>query len=936
MHKKPIQPTKKKKAAKQKANLKWQHAGKGTAEEIYEAIKDSDRSVDSEDHFHPRRSSPVSSAEEQVPPKQPSHAQRPVPKKRTNQPGQDKAARDYNFHRDIGDLNSASADDIVEVVTKRLSQGEEEEDSSQFLNIKQRQQEIKQAQNQKRQQMFQEQLLLDQQQQEKLNQEQELRRQQEIQRQLELQKQQQHKLQEQQELKRQQEYQRQQEMYRQQQLQQEQAQEYAEPTISDAERSPKRKVTIGSEEIIPDHLKKSREDGLRSVVYSFDGTMKIKIVGGNAEGIYVSNIESNSEPALNGLQVGDQIVKINGRSIKGNTKEEVFNQLIHSGTKVSLLVKERRDRCADILEEGGEGDDFFVEALFDHDPSQSAELIVRKGDIFAVKDSLPDDAPGSWKAVKVSGKTMEEQTAWKPLKLTKKDEDHPGFIPNIQRAKQIMVKDNLLHNKPTNRGGLFTRSFGRSKSADRLNKNRDAQKNAEAEAQMVPYKRVQEEHYQFKRPVVLLGLFCDAVRQQLLGDSPDFFESPDGDVEVPTNVGPVDMQVIKHVINKNKHCLLIMSPKAIEFLQKNTDVCPIVIYLAPVNKSVLKTVKNKLAPDYDKKVNYMFDEAVKFERQQSSLFTTQVAYTADNAWFVALKNTIFQHQDASFWTQYQPHEDSDSEEDAFPDLHHHAGPPRGRQGRPVQRMSRTTDDIPDPYDEDIHQPVSSVPRQPAGQQGRLPANREESEDGDTFESDESEEDVDVGMRRPLPTAGNFLPIDPVRSAGNAPMGTQPNPYEYAQPMVQQGMRDRNRSEGDILQYLNGDLAGMDHNSGPRQPFKNSNAGVQYANPGRYSGEFDHHQAAFARQPERQSGRGGMLPIQPSAPGGGMPGYRAPGSQHPAYEYMHPPAQQQPQYQAGHGPPRMQRRGPAGGVPPVSSFCNRCCCQAQLIFLTVYL
>jgi len=69
--------------------------------------------------------------------------------------------------------------------------------------------------------------------------------------------------------------------------------------------------------------------------------------------------------------------------------------------KVDLLVRHRRERYDHIVDNGGMGDAFFVRAHFEHARSQPHDLSVHEGDIFSVRETLPNGKMGSWSAVKV-------------------------------------------------------------------------------------------------------------------------------------------------------------------------------------------------------------------------------------------------------------------------------------------------------------------------------------------------------------------------------------------------------------------------------------------------------------------------------------------------------------------------------------------------------
>ena len=212
-------------------------------------------------------------------------------------------------------------------------------------------------------------------------------------------------------------------------------------------------------------------------------------------------------------------------------------------------------------------------------------------------------------------------------------------------SQSLKVKKDL---EKENRGGFLRRSFRRSKSVDRLTKETEAfnrSQQSPSHSQKPAYIRVEQRPPGFLRPVALMGLFCDAVRDRLAKDSPGLFELVPPEVEMPTSKeegdtkDPVNVKLIHTLMDKRKHCLMIISPRAIQFLS-STTLYPIVIYLSPGSKLVIKTLRSQLAPGFNKRSAYMYEEAQNFERLHRRLFTATVTYTSDGSWFPLLKDTI--------------------------------------------------------------------------------------------------------------------------------------------------------------------------------------------------------------------------------------------------------------------------------------------------------
>lgn len=465
----------------------------------------------------------------------------------------------------------------------------------------------------------------------------------------------------------------------------------------------KRRVKIGGEQSVdPSTLRPPPNHDLRRVIYNSGGKPRVSIVGGNSDGIYVHRIDPGSDAEIKGLLEGDQIVKINGRSLKGMTREEVTLFLMSLFDTVDMVVRYKKDRYMHILKNGGMGDSFFVRAWFNYKPLQSGEVRISKGDIFSVRDTLPDGRMGSWRVLKVNAKTNEPQN---------------GFVPNEARAEQVALaslRKEEAHLYKEQRGGFLRRSIRRAKSADRLGRETEAIHKSHNLQDVRTYERVEQRPPSFIRPVVLLGLFCDVALDRLVENSPGIFQKAPADLESvarePTaDKPPINITAVQEIMETRKHCLMIVSPKSIEYLQQ-ASLYPIVVYLSPGSKMVVKTLRNKLAPNFEKKTSFMYDEAINFEKQYSQLFTATVTYTTDDTWFTLLLDTVQRIQNQHIWQPvvFEVSEDSSSMSS------------ENSQGKHVVKPFSKVEDvqpygIPDPIKSALKRHASEDPLKPPSQ-----------------------------------------------------------------------------------------------------------------------------------------------------------------------------------------------------------------------------
>ena len=381
-----------------------------------------------------------------------------------------------------------------------------------------------------------------------------------------------------------------------------------------------------------------------------DKKFGFSVIGGNHDGIFIHTVHKNPS-----IKQGDRIVEVNGRPVAGKTKEEMyklFEFIASTSDKVALeLANDKTEVYQELVKNGGGGGDrFYVRAKFTYDSGKKKELKIREGEVFYVSDTFPEKYEGMWKAQRHS------------LSTRKSDDIGSGFIPNKQKADQLALKHHL-NNSSSGRNSGFMRSFRRTKSAERIaHKNGRLNESADAfntSLTLVGYERVlQAPPPARKRPVIILGLFCDVVINMLVQDSPDLFFLPPPSTQLELSDGdfdeaPIDVELMQRLIsaqeNSDRHLLVIMSPQAIDYLMKKTNFDPIVIFISPVSKAVVKAVKGKLAPQYDKNPSHLYDEASKFEKSYSHLFSAIVSYTTDNWWFFHVKDTVNQQQQQNIW-----------------------------------------------------------------------------------------------------------------------------------------------------------------------------------------------------------------------------------------------------------------------------------------------
>ncbi|TRY80421.1 hypothetical protein TCAL_04803 [Tigriopus californicus] len=136
-----------------------------------------------------------------------------------------------------------------------------------------------------------------------------------------------------------------------------------------------------------------------SPVMKKSGDLGVRLVGGNAVGIFIHSVERDSAAHLVGLRSAEQILEYNGVNLRQATAEQAAYELAKPAEKVSLFVQYNPDKYNLVKDQPG--DSYYVRAMFDRivdintDPSQ---LAFRKDDILFIDNTMYNGVPGNWSA----------------------------------------------------------------------------------------------------------------------------------------------------------------------------------------------------------------------------------------------------------------------------------------------------------------------------------------------------------------------------------------------------------------------------------------------------------------------------------------------------------------------------------------------------------
>uniref|UniRef100_A0A183TTJ6 PDZ domain-containing protein n=1 Tax=Schistocephalus solidus TaxID=70667 RepID=A0A183TTJ6_SCHSO len=133
----------------------------------------------------------------------------------------------------------------------------------------------------------------------------------------------------------------------------------------------------------------------------------IRLIGGNAVGLFISDVNPQSSAAAAGIVPGDEILAINDEKVNDMTKADAALRILGTPVALKLELKRNTTKYFNFLDELlGPGDDFYVRAAFSLSPltdlasygadEQVPALPITCGDIFHVTDSLYNGSFSSW------------------------------------------------------------------------------------------------------------------------------------------------------------------------------------------------------------------------------------------------------------------------------------------------------------------------------------------------------------------------------------------------------------------------------------------------------------------------------------------------------------------------------------------------------------
>ncbi|XP_036337886.1 tight junction protein ZO-2-like isoform X1 [Rhagoletis pomonella] len=376
----------------------------------------------------------------------------------------------------------------------------------------------------------------------------------------------------------------------------------------------------------------------RFISFQKEGSVGIRLTGGNESGIFVTAVQPGSPASLQGLTPGDKILKVNDMDMHGVTREEAVLFLLSLQDRIDLIVQYCKEEYDEVVT-NQRGDSFHIKTHFHCENPSKGEMAFKAGDVFRVIDTLHNGVVGSWQVLKIGRGHQEMQR---------------GVIPNKSRAEELATAQFNANKKEMSsnesRGNFFRRrrsTHRRSKSLSR--ENWDDVVFADSISKFPAYERVLLRHPGFVRPLVLFGPVSDLARERLAKDIPDKFSVPlQDDDKSNSKCRIVRLSNIRDIMDRGKHALLDITPNAVDRLNY-AQLYPIVIFLKTDSKHVIKQLRHGLPKSAHKSSKKLLEQCQKLERIWSHIFSTQIVLSDEESWYRKMRDAIDLQQSGAVW-----------------------------------------------------------------------------------------------------------------------------------------------------------------------------------------------------------------------------------------------------------------------------------------------
>ncbi|XP_070817714.1 tight junction protein ZO-3 [Chaetodon trifascialis] len=379
------------------------------------------------------------------------------------------------------------------------------------------------------------------------------------------------------------------------------------------------------------------------VSFAKEGSVGLRLVGGNDVGIFVGGVQPNSPAYEQGMKEGDQILQVNKVDFGHFTREEAANFLLNikTGEQVQICTQNKMDLYKKIIK-SNLADNFYIRTHFDHEADGPIGLSFTRGEVFRVVDTMHRGKLGNWLAIRM-GNDLHEMDK--------------GTIPNQARAETMASLEQAQRATGERQATGPRAEFwklrglrGNKKTEKSTRRTRDDLLQLTIQGKFPAYERVLLREANFKRPIVIMGPLNDIAMEKLAREMPDEYEVADmvprsGD----SSSTVIKLDTVRRIAEKDKHPLLDITPTAVERLNY-IQYHPMVLFLDPHSRKDVKAMRQRYSPNSNKSSRRLYSQALKLRKECSHLFSARIdLQPSSNVWYASLKDKIRHQQSKPVW-----------------------------------------------------------------------------------------------------------------------------------------------------------------------------------------------------------------------------------------------------------------------------------------------
>ncbi|XP_033937538.1 tight junction protein ZO-3 isoform X2 [Pseudochaenichthys georgianus] len=384
---------------------------------------------------------------------------------------------------------------------------------------------------------------------------------------------------------------------------------------------------------------------LHTVSFVKEGSVGLRLVGGNDVGIFVGGVQPNSPAYEEGMKEGDQIMKVNNVDFGHFTREEAANFLldIKKGEQVAICTQHKMDIYKKIIK-SNLADNFYIRSHFDHEAEGPIGLSFTRGEVFRVVDTMHRGKLGNWLASRM-GNDLHEMD-----KGTIPNQARAETLASIEQAQRLTADRQVTGSRAEfwKLRGLK----GNKKNEKNVRQTREDLLQLTIQGKFPAYERVLLREANFKRPIVILGPLNDIAMDKLAREMPDDYEAAD---MVPRSGGGdgastvIKLDTVRRIAEKDKHPLLDITPTAVERLNY-IQYHPMVLFLDPHSRKDVKAMRQRYSPNSNKSSRRLYTQALKLRKHCSHLFSARIDLQPNShIWYETLKDKIRHQQSKPVW-----------------------------------------------------------------------------------------------------------------------------------------------------------------------------------------------------------------------------------------------------------------------------------------------